>query len=548
MASSGYMRLQNGWGALGSRGYMRSAEWVPRDITSEGSFAEISIYTPSGVLMGKIRSDCQNSIIEKIEFTIDNHGCANFKLELNALPPFPMLPFSLITFKIGNTRYNWYSGEISYKDDEGLSNEDGYEFSGVGLRSYLKTLKAKTTYNAGDDVGAVVKDLVETWIAPYCAITYNASKIDDSTGVILASNIELSSHPIETVLDTLASMAGCEWGVDGDRDLYFLPSSTAIKKTFFIGYNINTFKPKWNLTEVKNVITVQRQEGAGSGGVGWAVAGVYNDASSVKKYGRKELNFQIPGYFGDDEADVIGNALLAEKKEPAMSAQITGHLVYGGNEFLQRGNYRFVLPFGEYHEIWDDCDDASLWNSSLPGVSTISKDSNFYIYGDGSIKTVLDIDLPVHTPCNYITKLHAVGQVKTLNFYIASSVTGNFYAWLFDSVFGYFKEYSFSIPTANKFYNIAIDMTTYDSLDICYFGVGAAFIIPAGSSIWIDRLEMSTMMHKHYTLKLDNAKYIFSPTDQSASAEFGKIPPKMENYLAGLFSTATELKFTQEIR
>ncbi len=69
---------------------------------------------------------------------------------------------------------------------------------------------------------------------------------------------------------------------------------------------------------------MQRQQGAAAGGAGWSVAGIYNDTASVKKYGRKELNYQIPGYFADDEADVIGNATTGRKKDPKYSASMRG--------------------------------------------------------------------------------------------------------------------------------------------------------------------------------------------------------------------------------
>jgi hypothetical protein len=815
------MRLQDGWGSLGGRGYSKPAiiqypRWDPSVVEQPTSYAEITITTPSGHVVGKIRSDCQKSIIEQIEFTIDEHGCSNFKLKLNTLPPFPMFPFSIITIKIGNTRYNWYSGEISFKDDDGLSDDAGYEFSGVGLRNYLKTLKSKTTYPVWSDIGEIVQDLVQTWIVPYCPIQYNASKVDSSTGVILANEIELSSMPIETILNTLSDMAGCDWGVDGDKDLYFLPRYDWIERTFFVGYMVNTFKPKWNLTEVKNVITVQRQQGAGSGGVGWAVAGVYNDASSVKKYGRKELNYQIPGYFHDEEADIIGNALLAEKKEPSMSSTISGFIIHGGNEFLQRGNYRFVMPFGEYFHVYDDLDDVALWTAG--NDVTITKDTTEYVYGDGSIKITFNgspyipgADLAT------IVKTFNLGKITSIRFFIQTSelLSGlkislnisseiktiafidygnselrtyrfNGFTWsqvgsglsitsfvypafaalngtdiafmvgeelrtyhfdgstwyqigsglsipgasspalaaLNDTDIAYFdgnldslrtyrfngstwslvgsglsiggagapalaalnsvdvafidgnldslrtyrfngstwslvgsglllgsagapalaalndtdvafidttqkelrtyhfngstwsqigsglsipgtgtnflalaalsetdvafvdrtndelrtyrfngsiwslvgsglliggmdipalayldsaKIFDINVPVKEKFVNVEYDLSNDDIRSLLSISISSDDVIDSGTEILLDRIELSVLHHKHYTMRLDNAKYKFSPTDQSATVEFGKIPPKMENYLAGLFATATELKFVQEI-
>jgi hypothetical protein len=288
-ASAGLMRCHKGWGQFGSRRYSVPEIWFMREKSHvDYKFAEISIMSVSGSVVGRMRSDVQKTIIQSVEFTIGPNGCADFIIKLNSLPDFPILPFSIAQIKIGDTDYNWYTGTISYKDDEGV-DQDVYELRGVGLKNYLSGLNAFTTYPAGTDIGSVVADIAETWIVPYCPVKYNSSKIKQTTGVILATDIELSKHFIDKVLTTLADMAACDWGVDGDMELYFQSKVTSVQRTFFVGYNVNTFKPKLNLTEVKNAIIVQRQDGLGSGGVGWAVAGLYNDASSAKKYGKKEL-------------------------------------------------------------------------------------------------------------------------------------------------------------------------------------------------------------------------------------------------------------------
>lgn len=544
MPSTGLARTENGFNQLGSRGYLKNDEWSMRGISEGTGYAEITIETPSGVVLGKIRSDIQNSIIQSVEFTIDEHGCADFKMTLNSLPPFPMFPFSIATIKIGNTRYNWYSGEISYKDDE-KADDDPYEFSGVGLRNYLKTLKAQTTYEAGQDIGAIIQDLVTTWIVPYSPIQYNASKIKSTTGVIIANDIELSSASIETILNTLADMAACDWGVDGDKDLYFWPKSTTIKRTLFIGYDINTFKPKRNLTEVKNAIIVKRQEGAGSGGVGWSVAGIYNDVSSVKKYGRKEMTYQVPGFFEDEECDIVGNALLEEKKEPSLSATVTGYIVNGGGDYLERGNYRFVMPFKSYEYVYDDVDDIEDWETETGSALVLSKDEDIYMYGDGCLKIAYSGN---NSDLITLQNSFELGKIEKINFYIRASKTGGFINVGIGS--GAWNDYTASvdIPIQERFINFEWDVSDFDVRDIDTFGIQINDALGTSSTeIWIDRITFTVKGFQNYELEYKKATYKFSPSDHSARVEFGTIPPKMENYLAGLFAAADELKFTTEI-
>ena len=543
--SAGRMRIHNGWGALGRRRYSYPELWAPREGSGvDYRFAEISIYSVAGALVGRMRSDVQKTIIQSVDFTIDDNGCADFTIKLNALPGFPILPFSIAQIKIGDTEYNWYAGTISYKDDEGV-DQDVYEFSGVGMRNYLSNINAFTTYSAGMDVGSVVSDLCQTWIEPYCPIKHNASKIITVTGVILATDIELSKHPIDKVLTTLADMAGYDWGVDGDMELYFQPRETTTQRTFFVGYNVNTFKPKLNLAEVKNSIIVQRQEGLGSGGVGWAVAGIYNDESSIKKYGKKELTYQVPGYFGDDECDMIGESLLEEKKEPAFSASITGFLVYGGDEYLSRGIYRIIMPYDRYDYIYSDVDDIDEWTKSGSGDLAISIDDTYFVHGDGSLKLVYSNaqnDIAIYE------EEFGAGKIEKIRFYIRASKAG---AFLTAGIgFGAWNQHTIDVDVmaADRFFLFEWDISSLDLDVIDTFGIQISEGATDETSVWIDKLELVVKGHKYYTMKLNKAKYKFSPTDQSASIELGVLPPKMENYLAGLFATANEMKFTQEIR
>lgn len=543
--SDGLMRCHKGWGFLGQRRYSFPGEWEERPVSvTTGVLAEITIMSVSGAIIGKIRSDIQKTIIHSLEFTIDDHGCADFLLKLNSLPDFPITDFSIAVIKIGDTDYNWYSGEISYRDDYGTQREV-FEYRGNGLRNYLSGLKAMTTYTTGQDIGDIVSDLVQTWVQPYCPILYNSSKIELNTGVILANDIELSSHPLDKVFQTLSDMAGYNWGVDGDKEFYFKEKEIEVQKTFFVGYSIQDFKPKLNLTAIKNVITVQRQQGMGTGGVGWSVAGIYNDASSVKKYGRKELNYQIPGYFADDEADIVGESLLVEKKEPKQSGRITGFLVFGGDQYLSRGNYRFILPFDKFDYIYSEVDDVTEWMKSGPGDLAITKEEDLYVYGDGCLKLTFSNALNDRAEFQADCKL---GKIQKIRFFVKASRVGTF---LTAGVgYGLWSQNTIDIDihVVDTFINYDWDISALNISQIDRFAVRIDATPGAETNVYIDKIEFVIAGHRYYTLQLKETKYKFAPTKQSAEANFGVLPPKMENYIASLFETATELKFTQEIR
>jgi hypothetical protein len=543
--SPGWMRAHNGWGFFGQRFYSKSEKWTPPSSSVPSlTVLDISIASVSGAIVGKIRTDVQKSIVQSVDFTIDEHGCADFVLKLTRLPDFPILPFSILSIAIDNTSYNWYSGEIAYKDEQGTQQEI-YEFRGVGVREYLKTLRADTTYTAGQDVGEIIDDLVSTWVAPYAPIRYNASKIDQTTGVVIVNDIEISSHPLEKVFQTLADMAGFDWGVDGDNDFYFAEKSATALKTFFIGYDVQKFEPKLNLADLKNVITVQRQQGAAEGGAGWAVAGVYNDATSVKKYGRKELNYQIPGFFEDDEADVIGNALLEDRKEPKQSGSMSGLVLRSSSQYLSRGVYRFILPFGQFEHIYSDVDDETEWTKVGAGDLALSKETDAFVYGDGCLKLVF-----TSAKNDYITFSEDcnIGKIEKIRFFVKASRRGALLSvgvgygdWTQNMV-------EVDIHVQSTFFNYDWDISDLDIDRINEIGFRVDADPTVETTIWIDKIEFVIAGHPYYNLRLNKAKYKISPREQSVNVDFGALPPKMETYLASLFATASELKFTQEIR
>lgn len=539
-----YKRVQVGFGQFGNRGYSKPKQYYPRIIDEDkAKIATISIVSASGALVGKIRTDVQKTIVFDLSFTLDEKGCADFSLKLNKLPEFPILPFSIMAIKIGNTSFNWYQGEITYTDDLSLDSTL-YEFRGNGLRNYLNGLKSDVDYPTGQDIGEVVKDLVINHIVPYAPIKYNSSKINLVTGVILTNPIELGKSFLNKVLDTLAQLANHNWGVDGEGELYFEPvDKQKIQKTYFIGYDLQKFKPKLNLQEVKNSVLIQRQHGRGSGGVGWAIGGIYNDVSSVKKYGKKELDLQLPGYFEQQEIDIIGDSILEEKSEPKHSAMTDGFIVQGGLDYQRRGLYRFILPLKNYNVIYDDVDDISHWVKGGVGDLNISKDQNLFVHGNGSIKFSFGNSQADYA---YITNL-IKGNIVRVQCYIRSNRVGSFASIGVGLTNIQENLYKLDFPVKDSFYSLEWNVKSLGLKKIAKFGIQIEENVEP-TEIHIDKIVFTIKGHNFYKIALKKSRYKFSPSNQSISSEFGILPPKMENYVSALKTTTQELRFTGEVR
>lgn len=551
MPSNGKFVPVYGWGLRTQRGWGRPEqisllveEELPRRT------ADISFSLVSGGAIGKIQTNVEDSIVRDLSFTVDEHGSADFTISLLREPDFNILPNSIVKFRIGKSAFSWYCGTIDYPE-EISTGQDVLVYKGFGLRKYLSELSAPTTYTAAMLISAVVDDIVQNWISPYCPISYNASKIDVSTGSVLANNIELGKYKLPMVLDTLALQAQgtgyyYAWGVDGDGDFYFKKITTTTPvRTYFVGYNAHDFKPKLNFNEIKNVITLTRKELIGTGNPGWKVAGVYNAPGSVKKYGRMELTYPIPGYYAIADADILGAALRDNLSEPTYAAQVSGINAWEEINFFTPGIYRFILPKVDdvkFQTVLDDLDDNTVFTISGAGDLAKADDVDQLVWSAGSVR--FDFQNAINQVAEM--SINASGYIRGLNFYLRATkpmkvrIGAGVTNW---------NDYTqdFYLPADSNFYELNWDLSVLALESLTKFGIQILSNEVNPESIWIDRLAANLTGHRTYRLKFLRAKFNYSPEKSDVACDFGGIPPSLIEYAAALQRSATELKFTGEI-
>ena len=552
MASNGNYQTQYGSGSRTQRGWGRP-ELLYLTVVSETIKKSVNINLSlfSGTSVGNLRSGIQNSIIEDLEFTVDENGSADFKLTLSRNPSFEILPNSIVKIAIGASAFNWYCGTIDYPEELG-ANTDKIELKGFGLRKFLNDLKANTTYTQGTDISSIIDDIVQTWIVPYCPISYNASKIDGPSGVVLAFDIQLGKYSIAEVLKTLILMAQSGnnyyvWGVDGNGDFYFSQlDKTVTNKTFFIGFNCHDFKPKLNFNNIKNVITVTRKNTNSTNASGWVVGGVYNDLSSVKKYGRQELTYQVPGYFTDSDCNLVGNALINNLAEPEYSAQAAGIQAWRDTDFLTNGIYRFIMPKMErltYTEILNDLDAHTDFTISGAGDLAKANDTNIFMWANGSVKFTMQNAINQIAQMTILSK----GFIKKISFYIRADYISFMIKYgIGDIAWNENVNYA-SVPIVNKFIRIQWDVSALNIREINKFGIQIVANYSQVINIWIDRLTVELAGHKTYYIPLKRASYKFSPDKSEVQAQFGGLPPSLVEYVAGLQEANEKLIYTGEV-
>jgi hypothetical protein len=541
----GNYRSMLGWGFFGARVYSKGYFWTPLTASGVGGggFASITLTTSSGSVLGQIRTDIQNTILKEIRFTIDEKGCAEFSMKLNKLPDFKITPIARMVVNVGNTSFNWYTGDIELSPEQGTFRDE-YVYKGYGLRKQLTRVSVEETYTAPQDIGLIVEDIVQNYVSLQTTIGYNAAKIQTTTGVLIASDIELNSGGVDKILDSLSEMSNARWGVDGEGEFYFELKDDTIIKNWYVGYDVLAFNPDLNTNNVKNSIFVQRQSGVGSGGVGWAVASIKNDATSQAKFRVKELNYQMPGYFSDADCDVVGDALLAELKDPKYYAKAKDIYVDDEGDYIARGVHRFVNTPTRFDTEVQDCEDYTDWAVATGGDLVLSNVNDILISGAYSMKAVWT----AATGASFEAPIDVTGAIKKVKFSIRANRSGQFMTVGVGDGSFLQNQRSISINVTEEWIPFEWDVSSLNLSTLDEVG----FVIDnsdSATTVWIDNIEIEMVGSKHYSMELTRASYVFSPNKQAIeSAEFGPAPERMYDYVSNLMSQAEENKFAGEQR
>ncbi len=549
-------RTQWGFGITGNRTYSKSI-LIKRLRLSDIVLgqASVSIQTVSGTLLGQLRTDIQKTIVHSLKFKIDEQGCQDLEVKLTGEPDFPLLPFALIEIRVNDSSDPWYAGEILIPDQQ--KSRDGLiTYKARGFVRYFESWKATGESETikiiprGTDIGEAVRLIAEQAIQGRSGVRYNPSKINTQTGSILTNDVELGKYSLKKIFETFSTMTNHVWGVDANRDFYFLSRNQNVLKTFLIGYDLHDFSPRENQENVKNVIMVQRKQGrsASDSSAGWAVAGIYNDATSVKKYGRKELNYQVPGFFSNQDCQTVGQALLRDNKEPRLFAKVKDFSLGRLKSPLALGKYRFVSVFSTVTQSFLALDgpleNGRLWQKKGSGDLGIFQDSNFFVFANGSLK--LSFQNANGDNIEY-TKNFKTSQIQSFSFYVRSTSIGSYLQFGFGIHSIEENLYTIGIDTANTFLRVSLDVWSLNLSKIAKVGFKVKENTQASTTVYLDKLDITYVGFTHYNLDLTASTYQISSRNQSVNLDIGPTPNRLENFIADLFTQASELRFTQEV-
>lgn len=197
----------------------------------------------------------------------------------------------------------WYQGLIESKTPNIRGNSEDIDISGHGYQAQLSRIYINQAYLT-TEVSAIVAAIIGTYVEPETNIDYEAAMI--STTTFTPDKLEFNTDALSAI-QTLADLAGYEWGVDKNRDFYFKNESSDVGFRYPLGGSIKDFQEQQDFSAVVNRVLIQ---GAQVGGTYYT--NTYNDTVSQLKYGVRTKVIQNSSITTDAVGSQFATATFSE--------------------------------------------------------------------------------------------------------------------------------------------------------------------------------------------------------------------------------------------
>lgn len=539
-----------------NRGYVFT---VPTQPTQSG-VGSLTVSTLSGAILGTLRTDIQYSPINGVKFTRDRNGCADAILTLASPPNFEILPFAIVKYAIDILRA--YEGVVTAPPELPTTEDLALVYKIFGHRRWLEQLQpvdGNGVFDAGTDVTEIIRSLAQNSLVGRSPIKYDAAKIDALSGTVIASDIDVTNKSLRSILNFLSGLAQTPeyyyiWKIDEEGAFvwkrYYRDEPV---RTFFVGYDLFDFKPSKNFDTIKNAISIHRDAEPDSGDSGFGVVGIFNDNTSVKKYGRLELVQKIPGYVADADGVNYGEALLTDLAEPKYAA--TGKTILrNSSDLLPEGApVRVVMPFGVFRDNLSELDSRDVpdeydeydgrFEIIGAGDLTVNYDPDIFVYADGSVR------LDFESASGQVALLEITNKtpIRKIFFYARATRKGAIVRVGVGKDSWNERSALVSLNVVGEFYPFEIDFSDDPLLSgIRYFGIEILGDETTPQKVWLDKLDGEFVGNKTYKLILEQAVYDVNSTTGEVAVKFGQPAASIVDYVASLQTLVNDMQRSGE--
>ena len=287
--------------------------YVPSELVIRGF--KLRFYDTSDMKIGELGSDVKAGKVVDVSFELRTLGCGAFSFVLDDEPGFPIDFRTRVDIHPYFDPSPWFTGFIQTIPQTGQQRP--FIYTGFGFFDQLDWVTITDSY-ASQELADIVKDIIQTYVAPNTQIVYNASKIE-ATGYTVQS-IDFDHTFAKDVIQTLADMAqGFEFGVDDSREFYFRAIDTDVNYSYWVGKHFQNIEITEDPFTVRNKLYIKMGE-IQAGGTN--IIGSVQDNPSIAAHGLREDIITVPESLNATDATRWASLILSELKDPAVSARI----------------------------------------------------------------------------------------------------------------------------------------------------------------------------------------------------------------------------------
>lgn len=209
----------------------------------------------------------------------------------------------------------WYQGYVQTKTPTIQGGKEYIQVAGQGYQGQLSNIQLNNITYVNQELSLIVADIIENYIAPNTGIIYNPALIIPTAFV--GSTINFSTD-CGSAIQTLEEIAGnFEYGVDLNRNFYFIPQATLSGIFFSLGANIENFSEQQDFTKIINQVIFQ---GGTPDGGNEPYTNTFNDELSQLKYGIQSEIVQSSSITNDQVAQQYADSIFEDYDEVVRSA------------------------------------------------------------------------------------------------------------------------------------------------------------------------------------------------------------------------------------
>ena len=306
---------------------------------------KLVFYDTSDVKVGELGSDVKTGKVTGVTFELMGLGCGAFSFILDDKPDFAIGFRTRVDIHPYFDPAPWFTGFIQTIPQTGQKRP--FEYTGFGLYDQLDWITITDSY-ATLDVADIVKDIINTYVAPNTQIIYNAAKVI-ATGYTVQS-IDFDHTFAKDAIQTLADMAqDYEFGVDDSREFYFRPITTTVQYSYWVGKHFQDAEIVEDPFTVRNKLYVKMGEIQAGGS---NIIGSVQDDPSIAEYGLRVDIITVPESLNSADATRWANLILAGKKDPSVKARIMNMLFDETKaKIIAKGKARITVEGGTEYSL-----------------------------------------------------------------------------------------------------------------------------------------------------------------------------------------------------